>query len=59
VCACWAGLIAGCFTKGYSLEQEHKTRQGYYEGERTPVDLEGSAASASGVDDITVEKAQS
>jgi hypothetical protein len=54
-----AALIASCFTKGYSLEQEHTTQQGYYEGERTPVDLERSAASASGVNDIAVEKAQS
>jgi hypothetical protein len=53
-----AALIASCFTKGYSLEQEHTTQQGYHEGERTPVDLEGSAASARGVDEIAVEKAR-
>jgi hypothetical protein len=49
-----AALIASCFTKGYSLEQEHKTQQGYHEGARNPVDLEGSAASARVVDEIAV-----
>jgi len=53
-----SALIASCFTKGYSLEQEHKAQQGYHEGARTPIDLEGSASSASGVDEIAVEKAR-
>lgn len=28
------GLVASAFTKGYSLDQEHKTKQGYQEAEK-------------------------
>jgi hypothetical protein len=54
-----SALIASYFTKGYSLEQEHTTQQGYHERERTGVDLESSTVIATGVDGTAAEKTQS